>query len=239
MKFGFITLTGFLIFVIVSFPKTIYSQTEQVLEDITRNERLSAKNSSHLDEAEKNIRNGNLKLAISNYDKAIETFPQDYQSYILRGKAKAKLEKYEEAIEDYSLAILIEPLAKFNEGSLSHKIYLRKNSEALFYRGQAKNNMSDFKGALKDFSESLKLYKSSNTFLAMGSIKAKEGLLKEAIEEFTNAVNLDNNDAAYLMRGSSLIQVGKIDEACNDFTKIIESQYKKEVSQLKALFCDD
>lgn len=239
MKFGYITLTGFLIFITVSFPKTVLAQTWQVLEDITRNERLRTQNSSYLDEAEKNIRNGNLKMAISNYDKAIETFPQDYQSYILRGKTKAKLEKYEEAIEDYSLAILIEPLAKYDEGSLSHKIYLRKNSEALFYRGQAKNNMGDFKGALEDFSKSIKLYKSSNAFLAMGSIKGKEGLHKDAIEDYTNAVNLDNNNIAYLMRGSSLIQLGKIDEACEDFTKIIESQYKKEVNQLMAIFCDD
>ncbi|MDR0872396.1 MAG: tetratricopeptide repeat protein [Prevotellaceae bacterium] len=63
----------------------------------------------YLNKGIKFYNNGDFKRAIENYDKAIETNPNDAIAYNNRGLAKYNLGDYQAAIDDYSKAIEINP----------------------------------------------------------------------------------------------------------------------------------
>lgn len=184
MRFKVYTTTYLLLFFIFFFPKAVFPQVNQGSLNALSEERPIVEADRYVLEAEKNIqKNNNLSLALSNYDKAIEVFPQYAQIYIKRGIVKIQLGKYEEAINDFTLAISIEPKGEYDDGSLMDKIHSQKNAEALFYRGQVRNILDDYEKALNDYTESLKFNEVYNTNLSEENIGNKKFPNTEKIHE--------------------------------------------------------
>lgn len=82
-----------------------------------------------------------FKLAILDFDKAIELNPKYESAYFNRGTSKLRLKNFREAIIDFNKAI-----------------ELNQNSELYFFgRGVAKFNLLDYTGSLKDFNKAIDL----------------------------------------------------------------------------------
>ncbi|NIS07195.1 MAG: tetratricopeptide repeat protein, partial [Candidatus Dadabacteria bacterium] len=62
-------------------------------------------------------------------------------AYINRAAAKARLEDFSGALNDYAKVIELNP----------------KNTMGYFYRGQTRNNIHDYDGAIEDFNKIIEL----------------------------------------------------------------------------------
>ena len=94
-------------------------------------------------------------------------------------------------------------------------------SAAYFYRGNFRDMIKDFKGALKDYDKALEI--NSRYFLAFnnrGIVKGIQGDLKGSVLDFSEAIQLRPDYAdAYYNRGLAYMQLGLLDEACHDWKK--------------------
>jgi len=84
---------------------------------------------------------GNINNAIIYLNEAIEICPNDARFYISRGCFKGT-ESHEDAIEDYTKAIEIEP----------------NNVFAYRLRGDSKRKLGDYQGAINDYSKAIEIY---------------------------------------------------------------------------------
>lgn len=82
---------------------------------------------------------GQPKLAIQDYDQAIQLQPDDSESFYNRGNAYVRLGRYQRAIRDYDQATKLEPL----------------NSRAFYARGQAKLKTGDKAGGNADIAHAM------------------------------------------------------------------------------------
>lgn len=94
-------------------------------------------------------------------------------------------------------------------------------SAAYFYRGNFRDMLKDFKGALKDYDKALEI--NSRYFLAFnnrGIVKGIQGDLEGSILDFSEAIQLrPDYSEAYYNRGLAYMQLGLMDEACHDWKK--------------------
>jgi len=88
----------------------------------------------------KECKKGNYDSAIIYLNEAIEIEPHDARFYISRGTLKVT-ESYEDAIEDYTKAIKIEPSSVF----------------AYRLRADAKGKLGDYQGAINDYSKAIEI----------------------------------------------------------------------------------
>ena len=84
---------------------------------------------------------GNINNSIIYLNEAIEIDPYDARFYISRGTFKGT-ESHEDAIEDYTKAIEIEP----------------NNVFAYRLRGDSKRKLGDYQGAINDYSKAIEIY---------------------------------------------------------------------------------
>ena len=121
-----------------------------------------------------------VKLDLDEYENAIKDFtgvikqvPDNYDTYTKRASAYKALKQFTNALNDYSMAILIEPNADnyFNRGAflmdikyyqdgntdLTKSLRLNNNNSfAHFYRGASNLFLGKFIDAISDFSEAIK-----------------------------------------------------------------------------------
>jgi len=121
-----------------------------------------------------------VKLDLEEYEDAIKDFknvikavPENSNTYILRASAYKAIKQFKNALNDYSTAILIEPIADnyYNRGAfliyikyyeeanadLTKSLRLNKNNAfAYFYRGASNLFIGKFNNAISDFSEAIK-----------------------------------------------------------------------------------
>jgi len=95
-----------------------------------------------------------------------------------------------------------------------------KSAEAYSGRGRAYARLGDYKRAISDFSEAMKL-ESGNTILMRdrGNAYAQAGDCEKAAADFKAAAKLDA--AWYLRRGRSYLDNGNNKRAISDFNKVI------------------
>lgn len=179
-----------------------------------------------------------LDLSISMYP-----FPA---SYYERANAKEKLNRYEEAINDYIQAIRINPDyadAFYNLGNLrlnkmedyegavydfSNAIRVKPDySLAWNDRAVAREKMNDTVGALSDYSEAIRISpKYSEAYFNRASLKMNRKDFSGAIMDLDKVIRLNESDGeAYFSRGAAKVNLGLINEGCMDFRKADELNY--------------
>jgi tetratricopeptide (TPR) repeat protein len=119
---------------------------------------------------------GDLKNALLCLNRAIQLKPQKGSAYFNRGLTWSKLNKNEEAIRDYNLALIYQPqnaiqiltnryilffdTGKYKEGiqDLDYLISIDSNNYILYFnRALAKQQLNDMEGAISDYKKALKL----------------------------------------------------------------------------------
>jgi tetratricopeptide (TPR) repeat protein len=98
-----------------------------------------------------------------------------------------------------------------------------KNINLYYKRGLSKFYIKDFKGAIKDFDEILKINPlDSDVLLKRGSLKAEIGNHEKAIIDYTKSINIYPTFLAFESRGISQTELGDYSSAIEDFSKAIE-----------------
>ncbi|NCA93783.1 MAG: tetratricopeptide repeat protein [Sphingobacteriia bacterium] len=185
-----------------------------------------------LDQGSLSFDSKDFNKAIFYFTKAIELDSNDAKVYSERGTAYANMDKFDEAIDDYTK--FIELNIDFNntesvdlETRDGIKFFLNSyfNYVNVYYnRGRAYFDTKKFKKAIADFTKVIELDPNHvKAYNNRGRVYADTKKLEEAIADFTKVIELDpNHTKAYYNRGIVYDDIKKFDKAINDYDKVIE-----------------
>jgi tetratricopeptide (TPR) repeat protein len=181
--------------------------------------------------------------AVTDFTEAIRIDPFYAYFYYNRGRAKEEMKDYQGAMNDYNEAIrldtpdtgsykTIESLKQnlINEDSLDH-ISIR----AYKRRAVIKLELEDYKGAIADYNEVIRLNPTSpSTHNNRGEAKILSGALQGGLSDLRIAVNLYQQIG---LRGASLRIQNRI-EAYRAYEFILRGDEKKEQKDYKGAIVD-
>ncbi len=146
--------------------------------------------------------------AIEYFSKAIELNPADGAPYFYRGEAKNKLNLLNDAIEDYTDAML----QKLNMVDVFYK------------RGYCKFKLGDKSGALKDFTKYVSIDKHNpEAYYYKGLLEYEAKNYSVVIDDLNRAIELSpNHESAYFKRGMAKEKTGDKNGCCNDLKTAVD-----------------
>lgn len=168
--------------------------------------------------------------------------PKSDSDYFERGRSRARKEYYEDAIDDFTKAIEINPnyeeayyhraiskglIGNYSEAIKDYDKVIEinpKNFEAYCFRGTDKANNKDYKGGLSDLNKSIVLNpKNAVAYSCRGEVKDKIKDYHGAIMDYTKAIQLDpKNPDYFLYRGYVKGELKDYVGALADYNKAIQ-----------------
>lgn len=132
------------------------------------------------------FKEGKIKEAIEDFDKAIEIKPTG-QVYYNRAYSKSLVEDFNGAIQDYNVAI-----------QLQYRL-----AEAYFERGYCKSEMNNFEEAIEDYTKAIEVNKNyADAYNNRAFVKLNQKDYKAAIKDFDKAIKISPDFVgAYMNRG--------------------------------------
>lgn len=148
---------------------------------------------------------GDTKLALDDFNRAVQLFAEYPAAYNNRGNLLVALGQYQEAIKDFDRTILLAP----------------KYAAAYSNRGNAKLKLGMTAEAINDFTRAIELSPQSAPPLSgRGLAHLATGKPHAAIRDFSRAVNADARFAsAYRNRAEARLAVGQGDAAIEDLSR--------------------
>ena len=152
-------------------------------------------------------RSGQTKLAIDDFNRAVQLFPEHAATYNNRGNLLLALTLPKEAIRDFDRAILLAP----------------GYAAAFANRAGAHDRLNQSDDALRDYTRAVELMPQSAVPLAgRGRVLLALGKPHAAIRDFTRAVNADARFAnAYRGRAAAKLRIHRYDDAIEDLSRAI------------------
>jgi tetratricopeptide (TPR) repeat protein len=191
-----------------------------------------------------NQQKGGDAFALKDYSSAIQPDPDKYNFvYNNRGIIHAYLGNFKEAINDFDMAIKINPkhlYAYFNRANTSSIINNKQDAidyytkalaidpkfhEALFFRANAYLELGDFENAIKDYTNAILLKpKFAMAYINRAIAYSKSSnLYEDALRDYTKAINIYPwYGIAYYNRAVTYSYVGNFEKAIDDYTAAIE-----------------
>ncbi|MFM6322961.1 MAG: tetratricopeptide repeat protein, partial [Microcystis panniformis] len=171
------------------------------------------------------------KLALDDFNKAIELNPNYAEAYGNRGLLYYNQQKYELALSDFNKAIEINP-------NLVEAYYNRGN----LYRLQQKYEL-----ALSDYNKAIKLNK--NAWFAMmgiGLVKYEQGSISEAIKQWEKALIINNQSAeiqlalavAFYHQGEKDKALKLAESALSINSQLANIDFLKKILRTNKIFAD-
>ena len=129
----------------------------------------------YFNQAKEKEKRGQVREAITDYDKIIELQPDNVKAYLYRGMARVRAAEYHEAIMDFDKIIELEP----------------DNSNGYYYRAKAKEELAKYVDAVIDYDTVIKL-DPDDAFAYYGRSRAKIelGLTSEGERDMNKAEKL-------------------------------------------------
>lgn len=193
---------------------------------------------------------GNYEKSLLDYNTALPlAVEKDMKLLILsnRGEVKRKLNKPEEATQDFKMALQVDSTSLGVLANLGAILGDDHAEEALFYLGKAIALDSTFEGGLGNMAflyiklgQYAKSLECTNRLLRIrpgepyalnnrGYAKMQQGDLEGALEDINNSILvLPYNSFAFRNRGLLYLKQGKISESCSDFYKALGLGFTKE-----------
>ncbi len=207
-----------------------------------------------------------FKLAIEDFNKAIELDSTSTDGYYWRVKIKISQGKLDEALLDYSKTIELDPtnpthyqnradfysdyLQDYNKALVDYSKAIELEPENIAYwysRGKLySENLLQNEAAIKDFEQILKISPDDiDAINYIGTIYEKQGDIEQAIKEYEKGIALENTRPesvayCYSNRANLYEEQNKLNEALADYSKAIELDSKNPVRyQYRANFYAD
>jgi len=162
----------------------------------------------HLAVATAKQRDGDLRGALLELDRALQLDPRSVHALARRGALRAELHDLDGALEDFDRAVQIAP----------------DNPIPYLGRGILRRQMDDLDGALEDHNQAVRLEPCMpEAYLARGATRAMRGDLRGGIDDFTRATALDSTFyRAYLWRAYAHLALDEYDQALSDLNTVRE-----------------
>ncbi|MBD2279605.1 serine protease [Aphanizomenon flos-aquae] len=140
-------------------------------------------------------------------NKAIELSPRA-AFYNNRGIVRDDLGDKQGAIDDYNLAIKINP----------------NDADAYYNRGNVRDDLGDKQGAIDDYNQAIKINpNNANAYYNRGIVRNELGDKPGAIDDYNLAIKINPNDAdAYYNRGNVRDDLGDKQGAIDDYNQAIK-----------------
>jgi len=202
------------------------------------------------DRAVANTRLGQTKLALEDYNRTVELFPEYPVAYNNRGNLLLSIGQLGEAMKDFDRAVLLAPgyaAAYSNRGNA--KLKLGKPAEAvadftkaielmpasaapLSGRGLAHLATGKPHAAIRDFSRAVSAdARFASAYRNRAEARLAVGQRDEAIEDLSRAIAFDvNNAELYIDRGYAYLLAGNTASAMKDFSRAIELDGKSSTA---------
>ena len=184
---------------------------------------------------------GNLTLALFDYNKAIEINPIKAEAYSNRGGVYDEQGNFSQAISDCTRAIEIDPddstgyanrgVAYFKQGNLllalsdyNKAIEINPDIAEVYYnRGNIYDNQGNLTQALSDYNKAIEINPDyAQVYKNRGSVHKRQGHWLEAISDYTKAIAVNPEDTElYMDRGTCYVQQGDFTQAISDYNKVI------------------
>ena len=197
-----------------------------------------------------NVRLGETKLALEDYNRAIELFPEYPVAYNNRGNLLLALGQYGEAMKDFDRAIVLAPgYAAAYSNRANARIKAGKTREAILDftkaielmpssapplsgRGLAYLSAGKPHAAIRDFSRAVNAdARFASAYRNRAEARMALGQREEAIEDLSRAVAFDaGNSELYIVRGYAYLLDGNMASAIKDFTRAIELDAKSSAA---------
>jgi len=165
----------------------------------------------------------NFDQALYHINNAINLEPNSYKFSFQKIVILKSMEKYTEALDECELAL------SYCTPSKKEDIY--------YLRGSLKLLLSDWRGALKDYEDTLKLgWDCFDIYYGIGLAYQELGLYHEAIENFTRylqSFTVIDRGIAYYRRGLCWRELGNVEQAEQDFLKAVSCEPKLRVHRKK------
>ena len=154
----------------------------------------------------------NYKGAIKDCDTAIRLDPENAEAYFIRGNARADAGDHKMAIEDYGTAIHLKP-----RSTILATTYVK--------RADSQFKLSNNIGAIKDYTEAIRLRSNNTTILAVvhinrGTARFNLGDTEGAVEDYDEAIRLKPKNAiltqVYVHRATAKAKLGDSMDAIKD-----------------------
>lgn len=195
-------------------------------------------------------RTGQAKLALDDFNRAIQLFPEHAATYNNRGNLLLALGLPKEAIRDFDRAILLSPAyvaAYANRAGAFDRLgatdeamrdYTRaielapQSPVPLAGRGRVFLALGRPHSAIRDFSRAATAdARFANAYRGRASAKLRIRRYDDAIEDFSRAIAFDNANAElYVLRGHAYLGVKNHASAIRDFARAIEIDPKLAVA---------
>jgi len=183
---------------------------------------------------------GDYEGALIEYSEAIRINPKLVEAYIYRGIVKSFLEDHTGAINDFSEVIRMKPSDQYsyraivfaagtvpdlNQNQVMSFDPNKHDHRAFTYnrRGIEKSKLGDHRGAISDFTESIRINgEDAEVYTNRGISKAALENCEEAIADYNQAIRINPNlTEAYTNRGYMKCGLQDYQEAIADFTQTI------------------
>jgi tetratricopeptide (TPR) repeat protein len=147
-------------------------------------------------------------LMLEDLNKLLDICPGDVEARCLRGAMRLDRGELEDAINDFTVALILRP----------------KDPWIYNQRGRARYLKGDVRTAIEDYSEAISLDDSAGwVYYNRGLAFFDAGDLERAVSDFNVAIAYDSEDAwAYFRRGQALLQLGERENACKDFRAAVD-----------------
>lgn len=148
---------------------------------------------------------GDAKLALDDFNKAVQLMPEHPPAYNNRGNLLVQLGQFEEAVKDFDRAVLLAP----------------KYAAAYSNRANARMKLGHTREAIADFTRAIELSpRSAPPLSGRGLAFLMAGKPHAAIRDFSRAVAVNARFAtAYRNRAEARIGMGQADEAIEDLSR--------------------
>jgi tetratricopeptide (TPR) repeat protein len=180
----------------------------------------------------------------ADFDKAVELYPHE-RTYYTRGMAYININRYNKALPDLMRSIALNPkfgesyyglsLIKMNQGDLDSALFFCGKADNLSYlpglshqiRFSIFKEKGDFKSAIDELTESIKLDPNPDNYNNRGLAKNQLKQYKDAIIDFDLAIKLEPKMAfAYNNKAFALLKLEQFDHALTTVNTSLELNSK-------------
>jgi tetratricopeptide (TPR) repeat protein len=156
------------------------------------------------------FKDGQIELAIAEYNKALEIDQHNAEAYLERGIALNKKGSVDKALADFNKAIELKP----------------RYAEAYLNRGIIWYRKKDFDKAIADSTTAIEIYpKAAGAYNNRAAAREKKGDIEKklALSDYNMAIEINSHDdEIYFNRGSLWVTMAHYNKALSDYNNAIE-----------------
>ena len=182
---------------------------------------------------------GRYKDAITQFDKVVHMFGDDYSSgFSFRGEVYQLMGEYEKAADDYVKALAIDgdskalyqlcTLADSSLMSAITRLKIQRNSNPNeqtwpFYMGRVYNYVKKYKKAIECYEAANAIEPHATIYQDIADCQSDLGEYTKALSNIEKSINMDSTKAnSYLIKANCYYYLGNDDEAINTINRYIQ-----------------